>query len=271
MTDVQNKHVKTRSYQEGRWEENDTPVICEKSVSLTVNGEFWLTFMCTPVDLESLAGGFLYNEEIIQRKEDIASIRVCPTKDNVDVWLNLTVKKPDIWVRTSGCSGGETSIDEQIIYTKKNKTFNGNLLPAQKIGSLIQQLGTAQKLYRISGGVHTSAISDGHNLLVVAEDIGRHNTLDKLAGRCLLEDIHPARIIILTTGRVSSEMIQKSSRIGASIVITRTSPSSLSVQMAETIGITLIGYANVSRFTIYSHPERILSTQPAKLINCEEA
>jgi FdhD protein len=100
-------------------------------------------------------------------------------------------------------------------------------------------------------------LSDGVEVTASAEDIGRHNTLDKIAGLCLLHDLHPERRILMTTGRISSEMIQKSARIGATIVISRTSPTSMSIQLAEQMGITLIGYARASQFNIYSHPERI--------------
>ncbi len=128
--------------------------------------------------------------------------------------------------------------------------------------ALIQLVFEAQDLYRQSGGVHTSALSDGQRLLVVAEDIGRHNTLDKIAGRCLLEDIRPERRILLTTGRVSSEMLQKTARLGADVVISRTSPSSLAIDLADRWGITLIGYARRDRFNVYTHPHRILSSPP---------
>jgi FdhD protein len=271
MTAEQNKFIRTRTYQAGQWQDGETCVISEFAVSLTVNGELWLTFMCTPVHLEALAVGFLYNEGIIQRKEQIASVRVCPGNDNIDVWLTLSVEKPNVWARTSGCSGGETSVDEKNIRRDKIKTFNGLLLPATKVSDLVRQLVAAQELYRKSGGVHTSVLSDGDRMLVSAEDIGRHNTLDKLAGLCLLEDIHPDRLILLTTGRVSSEMIQKAGRMEAAVVISRTSPSSLSVQIANTLGITLIGYARAERFTIYTHPERILLLKEAEIIKREEA
>ncbi len=105
----------------------------------------------------------------------------------------------------------------------------------------------SQSLYRASGGVHTSALSDGEQLQIVAEDIGRHNTLDKIAGRLLLEGSKDNPRIIL----------QKSWRMGVSVVISRTSPSSLSIRLAERRGITLIGYARRDRFTLYSHPERL--------------
>lgn len=255
---MHSKNIETLTFVAGKWKRAELNVIGEQAVTLTVNNEPWLTFMCTPVELEAMAIGFLYNEEVIDGLADVASVHVCTAGDNIDVWLNRPVQKPEKWARTSGCSGGRTSVGEKKLRQGKISSVNSVVLSAQRVGDLIGQLGKAQELYRKSGGVHTSAISDGERIVLVAEDIGRHNTLDKLAGRWLLEKIKLERKIILTTGRISSEMIQKAGRMGASIVISRTSPSTLSVQMAERMGITLIGYARGGRFTVYAHAERIL-------------
>lgn len=257
---MQNKIPNIVTYNAGRWKVENMGIITEQPVTLSVNNEFWLIFMCTPIDLEALAVGFLYNENIIQTLEDVASVRVCPGGDNIDVWLNFPVKKPDKWIRTSGCSGGETSVDESSFTPGITKPQNGVMLPPQMIGILMTELLKSQDLYRKSGGVHTSALCDRDKILLTAEDIGRHNTLDKLSGKSLLEWIKPLKRIVITTGRISSEMIQKAARMGASIVISRTSPTSLSIRMAEKFGITLIGYARHQRFIIYAHPERILTS-----------
>jgi FdhD protein len=207
------------------------------------------------VDLEAMAVGFLFNEELIQTAQEIADVRLCAAGDNVDVWLQHNLEKPNDWRRTSGCTGGITSVQN---IDQGKAIINGYVIPADKIGVLVTRLFESQQLYRTTGGVHTSAISDGADIILTAEDIGRHNTLDKLAGRMLLEEIDLQRKIILTTGRISSEMLQKANRMGVAIVISRTSPSSLSIELAERFGITLIGYARRNRFNIYSHPERIL-------------
>ena len=107
------------SYKAGQWEEKRTNIISEQSINLTVNNELWLTFMCTPTDLEALAIGFLYNEEIIETMDEVASVRVCPEETNIDVWLNRSVKKPENWTRTTGCSGGETSVGNKPPQTGK--------------------------------------------------------------------------------------------------------------------------------------------------------
>jgi len=121
----------------------------------------------------------------------------------------------------------------------------------------VELLFESQSLYRETGGVHTSALSDGEQILVAAEDIGRHNTLDKIAGLCLMNNVWPQTRILITTGRISSEMLQKAAQLAAPILISRTSPSSLSIEMAERYGITLIGYARKHRFNVYSNKQRI--------------
>jgi FdhD protein len=252
----------------------DADVIVEAPVSITVNGEVWLTFMCTPIDLEALAAGFLYNEGVIDNLDAIADVRLCAAGDNVDVWLKHSAQKPDKWRRTSGCTGGFTALDSAQALPAPATPYpptNGGVVAAAAIHALVSQLFEVQQIYRETGGVHTSSVSDGQRIILACEDIGRHNTLDKLAGRLLLEQIHLPKIIILTTGRISSEMMQKSARMGATIVVSRTSPSSLSIELAERYKITLIGYARRDRFNIYTQAQRILgenlvpSVQPGAL------
>jgi len=201
-----------------RWTEQTAEIVVETPVSLTVNGELWLTFMCTPVELEALALGFLYNEGLIQTMEEVADARLCAAGDNVDVWLHHPVKKPETWRRTSGCTGGFTSVDatrpKQLVAAAIPP--GGLCITPNQVNKFVGMLFTAQDIYQKSGGVHTSVICDGAKVLLAAEDIGRHNTLDKIAGLCLLRCLHPHPSIILTTGRISSEMLQKAARIGAS-------------------------------------------------------
>lgn len=269
MKSTPGKRIATIHYDAGEWLNDLADVIEEKPVSLLVNNVQWLTFMCTPTKLEELAVGFLFNEAIIQELNEVASVKVCSGGDIIDVWLNRSVQKPEKWIRTSGCSGGATFVERLEQKPGVPISKNGAMLSPEVVGSLMCQLHQAQDLYKQTGGVHTSALSDGEKILLSAEDIGRHNTLDKLAGCYLRHNISPKRLIILTTGRISSEMIQKAGRIGASVVISRTSPSSLSIQMADWMGITLIGYARRECFTVYAHPERILFKPNCEKTVCE--
>lgn len=236
--------------------------IVEFPVSLTVNGEVWTTFMCTPVHLEAMMVGFLLNEGVINAMDEVADVHICEHGDNVDVWLTHDVSKPDSWTRTSGCTGGVTAVAsiERPQPVSPSKTMSGsdefNLSPGQ-ITRLVEMLFESQELYRETGGVHTSALSDGEQVILSAEDIGRHNTLDKIAGLCLMKNIWPERRMLITTGRISSEMLQKAVRMGANVLVSVTSPSSLSIELAEKWGITLIGYARRNKFNLYSNLQRV--------------
>ncbi|MCP4515904.1 MAG: hypothetical protein GY824_11835, partial [Delftia sp.] len=127
-------------------------------------------------------------------------------------------------------------------------------------GQVLELMGQLQKaavLYSRSQGVHASALSDGEGLLAVAEDVGRHNTLDKIRGECLRRNLPTAGKILLTTGRVSSEMLGKAADMETPVVVSRTSPTSLSLTLAEAWGITLIGYVRGRRMRVYSGAWRL--------------
>jgi len=256
------KDIIFHQYRSGEFSQVEAELIVEKPVDLYVNGILWLTFMCTPNYLESLAVGFLFNEGVIESVNQIADIHICDNGDIIDVWLDRWVEKPKEWKRTSGCTGGYTAIDTASI---NPVISNGSVIESNRIRSLVERLFDSQELYRKTGGVHTSILTDGDQVTIQAEDVGRHNSLDKIAGRYLLEKVEFAQKLLLTTGRISSDMLQKSARIGAGIVISRTSPTSMSVELAEKWGITLIGYARRDRFNLYSHPERIIDSSLNKV------
>ncbi|MBE0698836.1 MAG: formate dehydrogenase accessory sulfurtransferase FdhD [Anaerolineaceae bacterium] len=236
------------------WEEMHARVIIEASVDLAVNGEPWLSFSCTPTDLDALGLGFLFNEGLIQQREEVAVIDVCRQNTYVDIWLNHPLERPKTWQRTSGCTGGATTPGAPLPVIAG--AGNEQISPDQ-IFACMDLLLKAQELYHETGGVHCSLLTDGQKTHLRMEDIGRHNTIDKLAGKMLLQEIRISPAIIVTTGRVSSEMLQKSARMGAIAVISRTSPTSQSVDLAAELGITLVGYARRNKFIAYTHPERL--------------
>lgn len=260
------KPISYHQFRSGEFTAIDANLIVEKPVHLFVNGYQWLTFMCTPNYLEALAIGFLFNEDAIESANQIVDVHVCDNGDVIDVWLNHKVEKPKEWKRTSGCTGGYTAIDAA---TMNLKIDNGRSIDARQVHKLVERLFESQDLYRKTGGVHTSILTDGKQMTIQAEDVGRHNSLDKIAGRLLLEEIEFRQMLLLTTGRISSDMLQKAARIGAGIVVSRTSPTSMSVDLAEKWGITLIGYARRDRFNLYTHPERILDSKMDKVYKAE--
>ena len=239
--------------QAGKFEPVSGGIITESPVSLHVNGNLWLTFMCTPIEIEALAVGFLFTEGVLESRNELQDVSVHHKGHMVEVWLTKEVSKPKNWRFTSGCAGGAVSGDKTI---QKVPLVEGRLT-ADQVLQISSTLLAHQGVYKRVGGVHTSALFDGSNLLFVAEDIGRHNTMDKLAGRIFLDQIDAENKIIATSGRISSEMLQKAASMGVGVVISRTSPTSLSIQLAEEYQITLVGYARSKNFNVYAHRMQI--------------
>ena len=135
---------------------------------------------------------------------------------------------------------------------------NTTLKPEQVFG-LMKQLHLAAELYNEVRGVHTSVLSDGEALLLVAQDVGRHNTIDRLWGQALKQGIATEGRILLASGRISSEMLNKAAKMGVPIIISRTSPTSLSVDLGRAWNITVVGYARGSSYRVYTAPARVVS------------
>jgi FdhD protein len=141
-------------------------------------------------------------------------------------------------------------------------------LAPEDIFPLMQQMFDGAVMYNASRGIHAAALSDTQQVLLLAEDVGRHNALDKILGEALLKGIPTAGRLLLTSGRISSEMLRKGAHMGTPFLISRTSPTTLSIEAAKRLGITLIGYVRRQSFNVYTHPERLLyrqSTPAARL------
>ncbi len=237
------------------WQPVDGEIIEETLISIFVNGDELATIMATPRDQAQLALGFLLNEEIIGGLADVRAVHPCPSGLCVDVWLaRADVELPRRAILTSGCGGGVTFDD---LSQTRAPLQSAVISTGARIAELINGLQQRGGLYARARGVHTSALSDGEQIVVVAEDVGRHNTLDKLRGECLLRGLDPRDHILLATGRISSEMIREAATMGCPIVASRTSPTSLSVELAREWNITLCGYVRRGRLNVYSHPERL--------------
>jgi FdhD protein len=229
-------------------------VPAEELISVYVNAQPLVSLMCTPCQLKDLALGFLFNEGLIEGMEDVAVIGLCRGGRCVDVWLNHDIEFPQLRVITSGCSGGTTFED---VSTAHHSVRSDRSITPEQVTELIEALSDAADLYKRAGGIHAAALADGERLLLTAEDVGRHNALDKIAGASLRSGRSMRDCILLTTGRVSSEMVNKVARMAVPIVISRTSPTSLAVQLAQAWGITLVGYTRRRSFRVFSGAERI--------------
>jgi len=239
-------------YSEGTWSKTSAHVPGEMELTVYINGQELVTIMCTPTKLTNLVLGFLLSEGIITSMKDVAMMRVCEDDSLAEVRLtNQDFKMPTKRTLTSGCGGGAS------FTTEGQKVDSQLVITPEEALSLMKQLQDKMDLYQLSGGVHASALADAKKLLVVAEDIGRHNTLDKIQGECLLRGIPVKDGVLLSTGRISSEMVRKAAKMRVPVVISRTSPTGRAIQMANEWDISLIGYARGNRLIVYSHPERL--------------
>ena len=246
----------------GEPQEVDGLVIDEALACVSVNGEELATFMCTPRDLTELALGFLYNEGVIRGLEDVRAHHVSKNGACVDVWLHdMAFERPRRAIITAGCGGGLTFDDLSGVYEPLRSDLRAT--PAQ-LAALMRQLHLGAELYQTARGVHTALLAelagpDDGRVLLQVEDIGRHNCLDKLQGAALLAGVPTKDRVLLSSGRISSEMINKARRLETPIVCSRTSPTSLSVALAEAWNITIVAYLRQDRMRVYTHPERVLS------------
>lgn len=239
-------------FSEEGWVRNSVHVPLERELTVYVNLRELVTILCTPTKLNFLVLGFLYSEGIISGMGDVTMMRVCDEESEVDVRLsNPELELPTKRRLTSGCGGGAT------FTTQGHKVDSGLVVTPLEVLSLMRQLQEQMDLYQLSGGVHTSALADIRNLLVVAEDIGRHNTLDKIQGECLFRGLSTRDGLLLSTGRISSEMMLKAARMQTPVVISRHTPTGTAILLAHDLGITLVGRARGNRLSVYSHPERL--------------
>ncbi|MGI6327833.1 MAG: formate dehydrogenase accessory sulfurtransferase FdhD [Dethiobacteria bacterium] len=237
-------------FSEEGWAGTSVYVPSEMELKIYVNQQELVTILCTPIKLNYLVFGFLYREEIISGISDVAMINVNKEDSLADVRLrNPEYKLPTL--RVLGCSGG-------TVFKTRGQRVNSDLVAKpSEVLSLMEQLQKKMVLYRLSGGVHTSALSDTGKLLVVAEDIGRHNTLDKIQGECMVKEILTRDLLLLTTGRISSEMLLKAAKMQVPVVVSRHSPTKNAILLARDLGITLVGHARDRNLLVYSYPERL--------------
>ena len=232
-------------------------IVEEGLACISVNGEELATFMCTPTELDKLALGFLFNERIIEGLDDVRQLHVSKATTCVDVWLqDLNFKRPARAILTSGCGGGVTFDD--LSARHEPLASNLNVKPEQLAG-LMQQMLLGADSYKRARGIHTAALADNEQILLQVEDVGRHNCLDKLCGAALQEGIETKNKILISSGRISSEMINKARRLQTPIVCSRTSPTSLSVALAESWHMTIVAYVRNQRMRIYTNPDRVLT------------
>ena len=265
MTDVTLQRVTAGAGVESR----DDFVAREEPLEIRVEGRSVAVVMRTPGHDEELTAGFLVSEGVVHKGRDILEISQCPSTGNtagnvVDVLLGGAVVNWESLTRhvfsASSCGiCGKTTLD--AIFQRFPVVAADWQVSAALVAGLPGKLREAQATFAKTGGLHASAIfdSDGH-LVVVREDVGRHNALDKVLGFGLLHDLLPfENNILLVSGRVSFELMQKALAAGIPVVAAISAPSSLAVEFAQDSGQTLIGFLRGETMNVYTHPERVIA------------
>ena len=246
--------MKTITYSKGHIEESDIAIVNEFPVAVTVNGRELVTLIGSPHDLRYLVAGFLRLQGFVSKTEDFEMFSVCDDSGIANVRIKRELPERLKPILTSGCGTGITFAIPAIL----TKIHGGQVNP-DTVFFLMNQLSERSELYRNHGGIHSAAIGDENGLILYSEDIGRHNTLDRIAGEALFKGIDLSGKMLVTSGRVSAEMAAKGALINVALIASRTSPTDMAVKMCQDAGITLIGYVRGTRFTVYANPERLFS------------
>lgn len=237
-------------------------VASEKAVSLLVNGISIVSLLCSPADLDAMAVGFLLSEGLLQERKQLLHIKTAEAAARVEVTLGHLPKN---WqeafhskTMTSGCGRGITFTSTAALKTVEPVRSRLQVHP-DAILDLLKKFRSISTQFLETGGVHSAALATTEKeILFFTEDIGRHNAVDKLIGRAFLDEIPLADKILLSSGRVSGEIMTKVIRNRIPILVSRTAPTCMSVTAAEDFGVTLIGFARNRRMNVYSHPQRLL-------------
>jgi len=247
---------KVRSVQRG--------VVQEFSLKLFVNGRELATLIASPHQLNFLVTGFFRTHGFVDTLNDILALGTCAEFGLARVRIKKEVSERFSPILTSGCGTG-IAFDQQNLSGRQRAPAFPSYAPAALFG-LMRELARRAESYRAHGGIHSSAVGDGRGLLLYAEDIGRHNTFDRIAGEALFRGIDLRGKLLATSGRVSTEMAAKAARLGIGLIVSRTSPTDQAIRLCEEAGITLVGYLRGESFEVYCRPEGLELAAPAEKI-----
>lgn len=249
---------------EGQVGEVEDTVAAEHSVTIFLNSQQVVTLLCSPEKLDYLAIGFLWNEGYISTRADILKTEVKTGERSSKVFITTIPQKgvryTDNSLITIASSGGKyipsgtsfEGIGHKIIESKIK-------IKPSEITALMEQFHKHSDVFTATGGVHSVALCDNNNILVFSDDIGRHNAMDKVFGECLMRDFNTNDSIVITSGRVSSEIMNKVARRNVPVLLSVSAPTDIAIELADSLGITLVGFIRGNKMNVYTHYWRIVS------------
>jgi FdhD protein len=241
--------------------QQEDEIALEYALTIVLNGDEFATMVCTPTDLNDLVIGFLASEGIIRFPNQIESISIDEQRGFAYVETNTkqSINKDFFSKRFIGSCCGKS---RQSFYfhndVKTAKTvMNPSTISVERCLQLMRQLQEHSSDFQKTGGVHNAALCSTEKITVSRTDIGRHNALDKIYGYCMVNRIPLQDKVIAFSGRISSEILLKVAKIGVGILLSKSAPTDLALQMADDLNITTVGFIRDTKMNIYTHPERI--------------
>jgi len=228
-------------------------IAVEKKLKIFVNNKELINLYCTPSMIKELVAGLLLTEGILANK--ISSDQICLVNGKeikVNIHVDEDILKENLAV--SRCLGGIT------FHKKRNfkKIKDDFSLSVEALNFIFQEFQQKSELFRLTGCFHSSALSDNKKILVFAEDIGRHNAVDKVIGYSILADISFRGKLMVVSCRISSEIVSKCARWGIPIIASRAASTDLAIEIAQKTGVTLVGFVRGDSLNVYTHEQRII-------------
>jgi len=247
---------------EGKAQSFEDQIVEESSLSIFLNDQKIVTLMSTPADQKFLALGFLFSEGLITQRSDVRKILFNSRKNEVKVLTEERRRIPKSRSRlgtlTSGCGKGKSLQDLKEVDPLSDVLINLEFsVTCHQIEKLVREFEKRSSVFRSTGGTHSAALADKKKLLVFKEDIGRHNAMDKVLGESLFNGIPLQDKIMISSGRISSDILSKVWRAKISLIVSRSAPTSLAIELAQKLGITIVGFARGKRMNVYTYPARV--------------
>lgn len=261
MIEVMERFSIQRVTREGK-EDTEEMVTRELPLTIILNNRELITLLCSPNKLDYLTIGFLFSEGLIKDKNEIKKVLVDDRRGVVRVeTTNETDFSDDALFKrviTSGC-GGAGSFYRAADIQNLTKVQSQLQVSASEIFDLVNEFQHYSQMYKTTGGVHSAALCDNTSILVFADDIGRHNAVDKIFGECIIKGISTDDHVIITSGRIPSEIMLKVVKRQIPIIISVSAPTDLGVKLAADLGMTLIGFVRGKRMNVYTNGWRVVA------------
>lgn len=248
-------------YNNGKTEHKEDAVVQETPVTLFLNHMELATMVCSPGGYKELGVGFLLSEGLVQKPSDILEIS-CREEEGL-LWIETSTPVPQtnnfLRRHIASCCGKSRAGLYFINDARQLKPNESDVrFEPEHLLKIINLLEDNSSTFHLTGGVHSAALADSRSLLCMYEDIGRHNAVDKVLGYAFLNEISFDDKCLLLSGRIASEILIKAAHANIPVVLSRSAPTGLTIELAEEFNITIVGFARGQRFSIYSHPERVL-------------